>query len=292
MTYRQTSQIVRGQPAVDGAGVRLQRVLGPRNVKAFDPFLMLDGFDSQDPNDYIKGFPWHPHRGIETVTYLVSGSMEHGDSLGNRGTIRDGSCQWMTAGSGIIHQEMPQASERMLGCQLWVNLAADDKMTVPSYHDIEAKDLVPFEDGEATVRLLSGRYRGHEGAYAPEYVQVTYMDVDLPANAEWVNDEVPGDETAFIYLFDGQLAPEGRDFEARRCAILFDRPEDESQAAAIRVRAGDEGARFVLIHARPLNEPVAWGGPIVMNTQEELATARAELADGSFIRHGAMPDEG
>jgi len=152
MSRRRCTQIVRGQHAIDGAGVHLRRVLGLRTVKDFDPFLMLDGFDSTDPGDYIKGFPWHPHRGIETVTYLLQGEIEHGDSLGNKGFIRDLQCQWMTAGSGIIHQEMPMASERMLGCQLWVNLPQKEKMTQPAYRDIKKEDVSLVQEENATIR--------------------------------------------------------------------------------------------------------------------------------------------
>ena len=158
MPGRKCTQIVRGQHTIDGAGVRLRRVLGLKTVKDFDPFLMLDGFDSSNPQDYIKGFPWHPHRGIETVTYLLKGEIEHGDSLGNKGVIRDLQCQWMTAGSGIIHQEMPMASERMLGCQLWVNLPKKDKMTQPAYRDIKQQDVSVIQEKNATVRVLSGNY--------------------------------------------------------------------------------------------------------------------------------------
>src|SRR5690606_24322361 len=169
------TQVVRGQHAVDGAAVRVRRVLGYRTIKDFDPFLMLDGFDSKDPQDYIKGFPWHPHRGIETVTYLVKGEIEHGDSLGNKGVIGDLQCQWMTAGSGIIHQEMPQAAERMLGCQLWVNLPKKDKMTQPAYRDIRPEDVAMVPEDNATVRVLSGSYRNNEGAVKGVYVGVQYL---------------------------------------------------------------------------------------------------------------------
>ena len=177
MQRRKCTQIVRGQHAIDGAGVHLRRVLGLRTVKDFDPFLMLDGFDSTNPEDYIKGFPWHPHRGIETVTYLLKGDIEHGDSLGNQGFIRDLECQWMTAGSGIIHQEMPQVAEKMLGCQLWVNLPGKDKMTQPAYRDIKQQDVSVVQENNATVRVLSGNYRDNHGAVKGEYVKVQYLDV-------------------------------------------------------------------------------------------------------------------
>ena len=181
MRQRKVTRIVRGRNAVDGAGVRLRRILGDRTIQDFDPFLMLDGFDSTNPQDYIKGFPWHPHRGIETVTYLVSGTMAHEDSLGNKGVIRSMGCQWMTAGSGILHQEMPQPSERLLGCQLWVNLPATKKMVPPTYRDISLTDI-PVVADKATVRILSGCYQGIRGALNGSHARVTYLDITfLPA---------------------------------------------------------------------------------------------------------------
>ncbi len=288
MCRREATQIVRGQHAVDGAGVRLRRVLGLRSIKDFDPFLMLDGFDSLDPGDYIKGFPWHPHRGIETLTYLVKGKIEHGDSLGNSGTIGDLECQWMTAGSGIIHQEMPKASERMLGCQIWLNLPAKDKMTLPAYGDI-THDKVPVVDEEqAEVRVVAGTYKGQAGAFEGRYVKVRYLDVKLAPDSSWKYSEAPNSETLFIYLLDGTLATNKilSDFEEKACAILFsasNRSENEIQE--VTVQAGKQGARFVLLAAKPLHEPIAWGGPIVMNTQEELELAFEELDNRTFIKH-------
>lgn len=285
---RKATQVVRGQNAVDGAGVHLRRVLGNRTVESFDPFLMLDGFDSKDPNDYIKGFPWHPHRGIETVTYLVSGEMEHGDSLGNKGTIKDHGCQWMTAGSGIIHQEMPKASERMLGAQLWVNLPKKDKMTEPSYGDIKSEDIPVVNEENATISILSGNYKGTKGGFIPKYVDVTYFDVDLKPNQVWEYDGISNNQTLFTYLLDGTMAVNDDldDFERRGCAVLFTPSNsDESQHDTLVVKAGEEGARFLLLAAKPLKEPVSWGGPIVMNTKEELDLAFMELDDDTFIKH-------
>ena len=288
MNKRKATQIVRGQDAVDGAGVRLRRVLGANNIPDFDPFLMLDGFDSADPDDYIKGFPWHPHRGIETITYLVKGRMEHGDSLGNKGTINDLECQWMTAGSGIVHQEMPLASERMLGCQLWVNLPAKDKMTIPSYGDITQDKIVVTTEENAVVRILAGSYNGKSGVFEGKYVKVTYLDIDLAPDSTWTYTETPNDETLFIYLLDGTLAVNESlsDFENKSCAVLFT-SADENAATndAVVVRSGKQGARFVLLAAKPLHEPVAWGGPIVMNTRQELELAFDELDKGTFIKH-------
>ena len=288
MNKRKANQIIRGQNAVDGAGVHLRRVLGPVNIVDFDPFLMLDGFDSEDPKDYIKGFPWHPHRGIETITYLIKGKVEHGDSLGNKGTIHDLECQWMTAGSGIIHQEMPKESERMLGCQLWVNLPARDKMTIPAYGDITQEKVTLVEEENAVVRILAGTYKGKSGVFEGKYVKVKYLDIDLAPSSTWTYDETPNDQTLFIYLLDGNLAVDNNlsQFENKSCAVLFTSSDKDSDIYdSVEVRSGNQGARFVLLAAKPLKEPVAWGGPIVMNTNEELDQAFKELDNGTFIKH-------
>jgi hypothetical protein len=288
MTKRIASQIIRGKHTIDGAGVHLRRVLGLKNVKDFDPFLMLDGFDSTDPKDYIKGFPWHPHRGIETITYLIKGNIDHGDSLGNNGTIHDLECQWMTAGSGIIHQEMPKPSERMLGCQLWVNLPAKDKMTIPSYGDITYDKITLVEEENATVRILAGTYKGKNGVFEGKYVKVKYLDIELVPNHTWVYNETPNNETLFIYLLDGTLAVDESlsDFENKSCAVLFTSSnKNDTTTDAVVVRSGNQGARFVLLAAKPLRESIAWGGPIVMNTKEELDLAFEELDKGTFIKH-------
>lgn len=288
MTQRKVTQIIRGQNAVDGAGVRLRRVLGLRNVRDFDPFLMLDGFDSTDPKDYIKGFPWHPHRGIETVTYLLKGEITHADSLGNRGTIGELECQWMTAGSGIIHQEMPQVSDRMLGCQLWVNLPAKNKMTEPSYRDITQNDIQVIEEENAVIRIISGSYKGISGAFKGDYVNIQYLDVELASNSTWAYTETPNNETLFIYLLEGTLAPgsELNKYENKACAVLFSSENpDKDENDSITVKSGREGARFLLLAGKPLKEPISWGGPIVMNTREELNLAFEELDKGTFIKH-------
>jgi len=288
MSKRKCTQIARGQNAIDGAGVHLRRVLGLKTIKDFDPFLMLDGFDSTNPEDYIKGFPWHPHRGIETVTYLINGAIEHGDSLGNRGTIRNMECQWMTAGSGIIHQEMPLAADRMLGCQLWVNLPAKDKMTDPLYRDITQKDVAVVEEENATVRIISGSYKNQAAAVSGSYVKVKYLDVELRPDTVWTYNETPNDETLFLYLIEGTLATDenGTSFEEKACAILLSSSNELStDFDEIQVKAGNGGAQFLLLAAKPLKEPVAWGGPIVMNTRDELNEAFDELETNNFIKH-------
>jgi len=290
MNKRTATQIIRGQDAVDGAGVHLRRVLGIKNIKNFDPFLMLDGFDSTDPKDYIKGFPRHPHRGIETITYLIKGRITHADSLGNEGTIQDSECQWMTAGSGIIHQEMPEASERMLGCQIWLNLPAKDKMTLPSYGDITHDKITSVKEENATVKIIAGTYKHKKGVFEGKYVKVTFIDIDLAPDSSWEYSETPNDETLFIYLLDGTLAVDDSlsNFEMKSCAVLFAATDKNAPTNdTVIVRSGNAGARFILLAAKPLKEPVAWGGPVVMNTKEELNLAFEELNKGTFIKHKA-----
>lgn len=279
MSVRSIKRIVQGRPSVDGAGVRLVRVFARDDTADFDPFLMLDAFDSTNPEDYIKGFPWHPHRGIETITYLIKGEIVHGDSLGNRGVIYDGECQWMTAGSGIIHQEMPQAREQILGCQLWLNLPREHKMTTPAYGDITTENVPVVREEGATIRVISGHYLDTAGAFQGKYVPATYFDVELEPSREWSFQSDP-DHTLFTYIFRGQalFCPDGEEWIDHKQAVLF------NSGDTFWVKAGDKGLRFVLLVAPPLNEPIAWGGPIVMNTQEELRLAFEELRNETFIK--------
>ena len=273
---RKIVRTVQGQRAVDGAGVRLVRVLGHDDVRDFDPFLMLDSFDSVNPDDYTRGFPMHPHRGIETLTYLIHGDIVHEDSLGNAGRILSGQAQWMTAGSGILHEEMPQASNRMLGFQLWINLPAKDKMTEPAYYDI-TEDMIPaVQEGKATVRVISGRYKGTEGA-KPRYVQATLYDVTLP-KGEQITLETDPAETVFVFTILGGADVQGQHM-AEKTAVLL------GEGTTLTVQAAQEDARFIYYAAKPLKEGIAWGGPIVMNTQQELQHAFAELRSGQFLKH-------
>ncbi|MGE4463511.1 pirin family protein [Sphaerochaeta sp.] len=277
MQVKPIRRITGGAVQYDGAGVKLVRVIGYHDVKEFDPFLMLDAFDATDPKDYVKGFPWHPHRGIETVTYLIEGEIEHGDSMGNSGTIDDGCCQWMTGGSGIIHQEMPKPSNLMLGTQLWINLPQKDKMTVPAYRDIRSSQI-PVVTGEGKeVRIISGTYEGVEGPEQGDYVRTLYLDVKLEMGTEFTLTLDPG-HTLFIYLVRGSVHTDGQEVPYHR-AILF------GEGDTLSLKAGDEGARIFLYSAKPLGEPIAWAGPIVMNTREELALAQRELQNGTFIKH-------
>lgn len=268
---------IRGQRAVDGAGVRLVRVLGSNDVKAFDPFLMLDSFDSLEASDYVAGFPMHPHRGIETITYLISGEIEHQDSLGNEGTIRSGEAQWMTAGSGILHQEMPQKSERMLGFQLWLNLPSEKKMTAPSYLSI-IKDEIALKcvDG-AEIRVLSGSFEEVSGITS-RYLPATIYDILVFKGSE-INIPVKSEETAFIFLIEGDAWVEEKRVLSKT-AVLFDKGESITVMAP-----PDADSRFIFFSGKPLQEPISWGGPIVMNTQEELNCAFDELREGTFIKY-------
>jgi quercetin 2,3-dioxygenase len=279
MKTRTIAKTYAGTPSVDGAGVRLNRIIGHADTADLDPFLMLDFFDSRDPEDYRKGFPWHPHRGIETITYLIDGLIEHGDSLGNKGVIGPAGCQWMTAGSGIIHQEMPQPAEHMLGAQLWLNLPAAHKMTEPAYRDITAKDLAIFEDETLLVKVIAGDFKGKKGPVSGTYVDPLYMDAAIKPGGHF-EPALPETETAFLLMLEGEIQfPDGKKASAADTkGVLLTNGGQASIGA-------ENGARFLFIAGRPLREPVAWGGPIVMNTREELSLAFKELDSGTFIKH-------
>jgi redox-sensitive bicupin YhaK (pirin superfamily) len=248
-------------------------------VKDVDPFLMLDAFDSVNPGDYVKGFPWHPHRGIETITYLIQGDIEHEDSLNNKGRILDGGCQWMTAGSGIIHQEMPQQANRLLGAQLWLNLPAKDKMVPPNYRDLSSDTIPIIEEGKTRVHIIAGNYKGTAGAAQGDYVKPLYLDVELKPESEWAL-TTERDATLFIYIIKGQghVNQEAPEHVEEKKAVVFNEGE------TFWVKAADKGMRFLLLSGKPLNEPIAWGGPIVMNTNEELELALKEIDEGTFIK--------
>jgi len=274
---RNIRKIIKGMHTQDGAGVKLTRVLGARDVRDIDPFLMLDAFDSTNPKDYIKGFPWHPHRGIETFTYLISGNIEHQDSLGNKGVLSDNEAQWMTAGSGIIHQEMPKEADRMLGLQLWINLPRVNKMVPPAYWDIKAKDILELKKADQSIRIISGELEGLKPVIQPKYVQARILDVHLDANAKFIL-PTPSDKTVFLYLFEGLLTNLTDQNSVRDHSVaLFEKGEEVALEAKVQ-------SRFILFEGLPLNEPVAFGGPIVMNTREELEQAFQELDEGTFIR--------
>jgi redox-sensitive bicupin YhaK (pirin superfamily) len=292
-------QIVEAQPHVEGAGVKLRRAFGFGDTNEYDPFLLLDDFRNENPDDYLAGFPWHPHRGIETITYMLAGNVEHNDSLGNRGNLGAGDVQWMTAGSGIMHQEMPRgdATGRMHGFQLWANLPASLKMTHPRYQDITSADIPEATDDDGTrARVICGEFWGQTGPVEGAAADPRYVDISIPPGQR----KRIGVETtrhAFAYVFAGSgtfrdaSEPRGvlteatdgsdrlsREMTGNRSLVLFDRGDE------IVVQAGDEGIRFLLVSGKPLEEPVAWYGPIVMNTKAQLQQAISELRAGTFIK--------
>jgi len=271
-------QILGSKTTIEGAGVRLKRVFGYNEVRLFDPFLLLDHFGSENPEDYIRGFPWHPHRGIETVTYMLNGEVEHGDSIGNSGLIRSGDIQWMTAGSGIIHQEMPRRYEGLMqGFQLWVNLPAKRKMIDPRYRGI-TKDQIPMLGKKgAEIKVIAGIIDGTEGPVQDLAVNVEYFDVELAASKTFEH-STKRDRNVFAYVIEGSGYFDDKLIESRQCALF-------GEGDSVKIKA-EGGVRFLFVSGKPLNEPVAWGGPIVMNTQEELAKAFQELDQGTFIKTG------
>lgn len=275
------------RPTVEGAGVYLRRAFGFGQEKLFDPFLMLDDFRGDDPAKYRAGFPWHPHRGIETITYMLAGEVDHGDSLGNSGTIGPGDVQWMTAGSGVVHQEMPRGDAQgvMGGFQLWANLPAAHKMMSPRYQGIAAADIPVVRSGGATIRVVCGEAGGLSGPVSDIMIAPEYLDVTLDPGVTWTH-PTPAAHTYFSYLFAGEadLAGSGRRVQSGEgTVVLFE------EGDLLHAQAGPEGARFLVVGGRPLGEPVAWRGPIVMNTREELDLAWRELADGTFVKPHPAP---
>jgi redox-sensitive bicupin YhaK (pirin superfamily) len=302
MSIRPVKRIARSTPHIEGAGVKLHRAFGFGNTSEFDPFLLFDDFRNDRPDDYRAGFPWHPHRGIETITYVLAGTVEHGDSLGNKGKMGAGDVQWMTAGSGILHQEMPQGDPqgRMHGFQLWANLPSALKMTAPRYQDVPAKEIPEITDDDGThVRVITGEFWGKKGPVEGVATDPRYLDVFVPPGQR-KSLKVETNRHAFAYVFEGsgtfagasqpfgvlteKATPAGetlvRETSGNRSLVVFDTGDE------VTVQAGDEGVRFLLVSGKPIEEPVAWHGPIVMNTQAELQQAVAELRNGTFIKHG------
>jgi quercetin 2,3-dioxygenase len=300
MSLRAVKQILETKPTLEGAGVKLQRAFGFGKTKEFDPFLLLDDFRNENPADYLAGFPWHPHRGIETITYVLAGEVAHGDSLGNKGRMTAGDVQWMTAGSGILHQEMPKGDERgrMHGFQLWANLPASLKMTEPRYQDIPSNAIPEVTEDDGTrARIICGEFWGKRGPVEGVAADPSYVDISVPPGKRR-RIQVDVTRNAFAYVFAGAgtfrdaSAPQAvltesaidpnapAKYDAKNHSlVLFDRGDE------IVVQAGPEGIRFLLVSGKPLEEPVAWYGPIVMNTQAELQQAMRELQNGSFIKH-------
>lgn len=300
MSIRPVKRIVQSQPTMEGAGVRLRRAFGFGDPGEHDPFLMLDDFRNDRPEDYEAGFPWHPHRGIETITYVLAGTVDHADSLGNQGSLGAGDVQWMTAGRGILHQEMPHGDTagRMHGFQLWANLPSSLKMTEPRYQDVPGVEIPEIvEDDGTVVRVICGEFWGRRGPVDGIAADPRYLDVSVPPGKRRTL-KVETDRNAFAYVFAGSGTfadasdPRGvltekevagqeiliRERTGNRSLVLFDRGDE------ITVQAGEEGIRFLLVSGKPIREPVAWYGPIVMNTQAEIQQAVAELRNGSFIR--------
>ena len=301
MSIRPVKRLVRSKPAVEGAGVRLRRAFGFGNTADTDPFLLLDDFRNDVPADYLAGFPWHPHRGIETITYVLAGTVEHADSLGNQGAIAAGDVQWMTAGRGIIHQEMPKGDPagRMHGFQLWGNLPSGLKMTAPRYQEVKAAEIPAVTDDDGTVaRVVCGAFWGRRGPVDGIAAEPRYLDIAVQAGRRKTL-PVETYRHAFAYVFEGsgtfsgasqpfgvlteRDSPSGdtlmREQTGNRSLVVFDRGDE------VTVEAGDHGIRFLLVSGKPIEEPVAWYGPIVMNTQAELQRAVAELRSGTFIKH-------
>jgi len=282
MTSRTIKRVSTSQPTLEGAGVHLHRAFAEQAAELFDPFLLLDDFRSGTPEHYLKGFPWHPHRGIETITYVLRGDVEHGDSLGNQGDISCGDVQWMTAGSGIIHQEMPKGDRqgRMDGFQLWANLPARRKMMKPRYRDITAAQIptVTLDNG-VSVKVICGAVGSVRGPVRDVVVEPEYLDVRLPPGATFSH-PTPPDHTVFAYVHAGRgrFAEESAELLGDRSLVLFEAGE------RVVISAAAEELRLLLISGKPLREPIAWGGPIVMNTRAELQQAFAELEQGTFIR--------
>ena len=280
---RGIKKILKSAPTIEGAGVHLKRAFGYHQVPQLDPFLLLDDFHSSHPADYLSGFPWHPHRGIETITYILHGRVEHGDSLGNKGVISSGDVQWMTAGSGIIHQEMPKGREDglMWGFQLWANLPASHKMMEPRYRDIKGEQIPEIRlDNGVKIKLICGIVNNIRGSVQDIITDPEYLDVTVPSKTEFTH-HVKAGYTVFAYVIEGEAYFDLK--KERRIGVenlvIF---EDGNE---VKISTGGEGARFLLISGRPLGEPVAWRGPIVMNTQEELKIAFEEYERGTFLKH-------
>jgi len=275
---RGVERVITGQFVTDGAGVKINRVLTQNLQRRLDPFLMLDAFGSDKPGDYIAGFPEHPHRGFETVSYMIKGSMRHRDSAGHEGLISDGGVQWMTAGRGVAHSEMPEQTEGLMeGFQLWLNLAAKDKMTAPWYRDIPAGEIPRFSTADGvTVQVIAGSSHGVQGAVQRAHTEPLYLDIELPANATFEQPIPPG-HNAFIYVFRGQAVVDEQNVPQARMAILA----NSADADGVRIVAA-QATRLILIAGRPLNEPIAQYGPFVMNTQDEIRQAVADFQAGLF----------
>lgn len=279
MHTRRITQLIRAHEVSEGAGVTVHRTLGTPALRNLDPFLMLDHFSSDDPDDYIAGFPDHPHRGFITFTYMLDGHMLHRDSMGNQGDLRSGGAQWMKAASGVIHSEMPQQTNGLMrGFQLWINLPAADKMSAPMYQDITPERVPAIEAPGVRVRVLAGEHEGVRGPVEDKLTQVQYLDVALDAGARFErHDTMHGDHTAFLYVFDGSATIDAQPVPRHHFAVL-------GPGATVALRAGEAGARFILVSGRPIGEPIVQYGPFVMNTRDEIEHAVADYRDGRLVQ--------
>jgi len=280
--FRKIKLTLKAHSTLEGAGVKLKRVFGFNEIPLFDPFLLLDHFGSENPNDYLKGFPWHPHRGIETITYMIKGNVKHRDSLGNEGKISSGDIQWMTAGSGIIHEEMPQKTDgKMMGFQLWANLPASHKMMNPRYQDIKESEIpVITLENNVVIKIISGEVQGIKGPVKEIITEPEYFDIEIPPNTEYIHD-VKKDNVVFAYIFEGLGFFDDNLDKEKTIGELIAYQDEGSQ---IKITTKDIGLRFLLVSGKPIKEPIAWGGPIVMNTKKELQNAFDELDNGTFIK--------
>ncbi len=277
MTNRQVRQFVQAQAVSEGAGVTVYRSLGTPALRSLDPFLMLDHFGSDDPDEYIAGFPDHPHRGFVTFTYMLDGHMEHRDSMGNRGDLRAGGAQWMKAASGVVHSEMPRQTEgRMRGFQLWINLPASEKMADPAYQEFSPDAIPEMVTGAARVRVLAGRHAGIQGAISDPVTEAIYLDVGLSAGGCFAA-PVPNAHNAFIYVFEGEASAAGTTLSRHNLAVL-------AEGDQVEIEAGLAGARFILVAGKPIGEPVVQYGPFVMNTRQEIEQAFADYREGRLVR--------
>jgi len=277
-SLRKVQHVIVPQPVIEGAGVKLKRSIGTRMLDYLDPFLLLDHFASNDPADYQAGFPFHPHRGIETVTYLLRGQVDHRDSIGNSGSIGAGDVQWMTAGGGIMHEEMPQPRpEGIDGFQLWVNLPAKLKMSQPRYQGVLANEIPEVQTDEATIRVITGSVNGVGGPVKGIAADPTYLDVSLPPNSSFTH-QIPRGQTAFAYMFDGEASFDGDGDKVKHTRLIVFGDGDY-----VNVRTNDISVRFLLVSGNPLNEPIARYGPFVMNTRDEIEQALRDLRDGTFV---------
>ena len=272
---RKVKRQIRGFRTQDGAGVKLVRVLGHETTEEYDPILMLDSFDSINPDDYTAGFPMHPHRGIETISYVYRGQMVHRDSLGNEDSISDGEVQWMTAGSGILHEEKLPPSERMLGVQLWLNLPSKDKMTSPAYHSIKNEEIEEIDLENGKLRLLAGQYKDKKG-YMSKYLPLDYYDIHLDPNASVFIDTEP-DRSVMIFTLSGEVFIGGELVKEKTAAKL-------TSGNRVEIKSAEENAQVLFVSSNPLGEAIAWGGPIVMNTKAELQKAFVDLEQGTFLQ--------